>query len=251
MSIKISSKIWESKVEKGADLLVWLALADYANEGGKCWPSIPTIAKRCGYSTRYVTRIIGRLKARGRINLNYRTGHSTMYKVITPEPQFVGSGEQQAVGSNEPQFIGGMNPSSPRTVIEPSLEPSLEPLGVRMQKTRVRPSVKKSKDIVHDAIAEFTKSPPGSFNGKVTAQLKAELPNETSEEIAAKVHQRFGPGGLWYRNDWRGRKGDPPTIQQVHQEWNRVLGVPSKAAQYDAATRQRYIEGPFAAFIEH
>jgi hypothetical protein len=251
MSIKISSKIWETKVEKGADLLVWLALADYANDEGKCWPSIPTIARRCGYSVRYVTRIIGRLKARGRINLNYRTGHSTMYKVITPEPQFVGSGEQQAMGSNEPQFVGEMNPSSPRTVIEPSLEPSLEPLRMRTQKKRVLSLAQKTKDVIHIAIAEVTKSPLESFNGRGTAQLKNMLPNETPEGIAAEVRRRFGVGGLWYCNDWRGRKGDPPTIQQVHREWNRVLGGPSKASEDDAETRRRYIEGPFAGFIEH
>jgi hypothetical protein len=115
----------------------------------------------------------------------------------------------------------------------------------------VLPSTQKGKDVIHDAIAEVTKKPPGSFNGKVTAQLKTELPDKTSEYIAAEVWRRFGPGGLWYQNDWRGRKNSPPTPQQIYEEWNRVLGGSPKVFQDDTAARRRYIEGPFAAFIEH
>lgn len=38
--------------------LVLLALADMADDVGHCWPSVQTVAKQCGISTRTVRRII-------------------------------------------------------------------------------------------------------------------------------------------------------------------------------------------------
>jgi hypothetical protein len=87
-----------------------------------------------------------------------------------------------------------------------------------------RSEKQKANDLIHDAIAEVTKCPSGSFNGKVVADLRKELPDKAPEYIAAEIRRRFGVGGLWYQNDWRGKKGEAPKPQQIYPEWDRVLG---------------------------
>lgn len=45
--------------------LVLLSLCDQARDDGYCWPSMQTIARRCGVSRRTAFRIVGRLRERG------------------------------------------------------------------------------------------------------------------------------------------------------------------------------------------
>ena len=65
MSIKIMSKIWECGPDAQADCFVLLALADFANDAGECWPSIETVAKKVRMKERGVRQIIRRLEADG------------------------------------------------------------------------------------------------------------------------------------------------------------------------------------------
>jgi hypothetical protein len=58
MSIAASAWVWENSLTKGSEKLVLLALADYANEAGQCWPSIATIARRCGLERRYIIDLL-------------------------------------------------------------------------------------------------------------------------------------------------------------------------------------------------
>ena len=57
MSIRIMSDIWEMSFPP-TDKLVFLALADCANDEGLAWPSIATIARKSGVSERTVQRSI-------------------------------------------------------------------------------------------------------------------------------------------------------------------------------------------------
>lgn len=57
MSIRIMSDIWEMPFPP-TDKLVFLALADCANDEGLAWPSIATIARKSGVSERTVQRSI-------------------------------------------------------------------------------------------------------------------------------------------------------------------------------------------------
>ncbi len=45
--------------------LVLMSLADAADDQGVCWPSIPTVARKCCLSTRTVQRILQELVAEG------------------------------------------------------------------------------------------------------------------------------------------------------------------------------------------
>lgn len=84
MSIKLMSQVWEMADVSGSELLLLLALADYANDKDICWPSLPTLAKRARISERQTQRVIQQLEADGHIEVLERgngAGHSSKYRL--------------------------------------------------------------------------------------------------------------------------------------------------------------------------
>ena len=83
MSIEIMSAVWKGAEMRGAPLLVLLALADYANESGVCWPSIMTLALKSRVSERQVRRILRGLERNGEIEVDVNGGPRgvNLYKV--------------------------------------------------------------------------------------------------------------------------------------------------------------------------
>jgi hypothetical protein len=69
MSIRVMTSVWDDvRTQSHSELLVLLALADWANDEGYCWPTIPTLATKARLSERAVQQILGRLTATGRIS---------------------------------------------------------------------------------------------------------------------------------------------------------------------------------------
>lgn len=62
---------------------VLISLADNANDQGVCWPSIPTIGKRCCLSDRAVQNAIKWLEQAGIVTANRNNGRHTSY-TLTP-----------------------------------------------------------------------------------------------------------------------------------------------------------------------
>ena len=55
---------WGRRLKPTAKLVL-MSLADAADDQGLCWPSIPTLARKCCISTRTVQRILGELVEAG------------------------------------------------------------------------------------------------------------------------------------------------------------------------------------------
>lgn len=84
MSIYVSSRVWRSSPQEGDRLLLMLALADYANDDGVCWPSQNSLAKRCRCSERGIVRMIDHLITEGEIILRRPgggRGNSAVYQL--------------------------------------------------------------------------------------------------------------------------------------------------------------------------
>lgn len=75
MSVHVTRAVWEAKEDGrlegigGTDLLVLLALADFARKGGICWPGVARLALRAGVSERSAQRALGALKDAGVVRI--------------------------------------------------------------------------------------------------------------------------------------------------------------------------------------
>jgi len=67
MSIKVMSWYWEHSTQDGHKLLALLALADWSNDEGECYPGIDTFAARIRRDRRSAQRVIGDLEAAGEL----------------------------------------------------------------------------------------------------------------------------------------------------------------------------------------
>lgn len=67
MSIKVMTRVWEHAQYKEGTLLVLLALADYADDRGVCWPAQPEIASKARLTDRQVRNVINQLVEDGEI----------------------------------------------------------------------------------------------------------------------------------------------------------------------------------------
>ena len=79
MSIKIMSMVWDVKELTPMQKLIVLKLADNADDGGVCWPSLETVAGACGCSSRTVMRAIDHFKVLGILSSTRRYNKSNKY----------------------------------------------------------------------------------------------------------------------------------------------------------------------------
>src|ERR1035437_1626451 len=80
------NQVWRKAQYAGGELLVLLALADWADDNGLCWPKIPAIARKSRLSERQVYRIIAEFNAAGILTMRSDRGrnHGNSY-LINPE----------------------------------------------------------------------------------------------------------------------------------------------------------------------
>lgn len=74
MSVKLISWAWENGPKDGVDLLVLLALADFADDAGRCYPSVKTIAEKARMTERGAQKVIRRLESAGWIAISTGNG---------------------------------------------------------------------------------------------------------------------------------------------------------------------------------
>lgn len=89
MSIKIMSAVWENGPDDRSELLVMLALADFCNDEGECWPSMRSIAAKARMTERGAQKTIGRLVDAGRVSVATGGGRGgcNRYQICTRNPE--------------------------------------------------------------------------------------------------------------------------------------------------------------------
>lgn len=74
MSVRIWATVWTSSRHSGSELLMLLALADFADDEGLAYPSIATLARKCRMSTRNVNLILAQLRKGGELEVRQNAG---------------------------------------------------------------------------------------------------------------------------------------------------------------------------------
>lgn len=72
------TEVWDSDESDGRVLIVLLALADWANDEGWCWPGLEKLSKKSRLSSRHVQRILKKLEADGRITVERGSGRGNI-----------------------------------------------------------------------------------------------------------------------------------------------------------------------------
>ncbi len=74
MSIKAMSEVWEHSKQKGNGLLLLLAIADFANDELKCFPSVDRLAFKTRMSRRNVQTLVRQMAEEGEILIHENAG---------------------------------------------------------------------------------------------------------------------------------------------------------------------------------
>lgn len=119
MSIKLMSYVWDNSPHSNGTLLIHLALADFANDSGLCYPSIATLARKSRMTERNVQYALQTLQETGDLeiqdcsgprgcNLFFLRGGENFAGGVKP----ISPGVKKKTGGGETHFT--------RSVIDPS-----------------------------------------------------------------------------------------------------------------------------------
>lgn len=134
LSNKLLSAVWALSLGNSTDKFVLVALADYANDQGRCFPGIDALVKRTELSKRAVYLSLNRLKATPYLKTIYRHRHSSVFELsIPPEDNPVGNSEVRVHQMHLSPFLGALGaplgargaPQSAPRALRTSNDPSL------------------------------------------------------------------------------------------------------------------------------
>lgn len=132
MSVRVLSKVWDGYPGGGTELLALLALADWSDDEGRCFPSIKSIAKKIRLKERQVQRTVNQLISEGFVTVlsnkfggapgssrRYQIVLSSLTGVVDDTPKSKTGVMQDADGCHITPYTDVVEDTL--TVIEPSL----------------------------------------------------------------------------------------------------------------------------------
>lgn len=80
------SRVWEHSRHGGTELLMLLAIADFADDEGRAYPGVATLAAKCRLQQRRANYILSALKASGELEVSSNTGPrgTNRYRITLP-----------------------------------------------------------------------------------------------------------------------------------------------------------------------
>jgi hypothetical protein len=132
MSVHAISQVWRRSQAKGSELLLMLAIADYAHDDGTgAYPAIPTLAGKMRMSERNVQLLIRKREAAGELVVEPGVGlhGANMYRItLLGGEKFSGVKNRGGVKSSAPggekSGSEGVKPASPKPSENRHSEPS-------------------------------------------------------------------------------------------------------------------------------
>ncbi len=260
MSIKIMTRAWQYSRNGGSALLLLMALADWADDWGYCWPSHAAMARKIRSGERNVYYLLRRLEESGEIRVINRgrggkVSETSIYQVI------VGMSEEEIAESEQRLTQLGI-PFSPANFAPPanfSPEKSFTALNVLINRQyTAAESINNNKQQQID-VSSANFAGEKSFTEKLRKNGKSGLPSEIQDELKSL--------------GWRGSLADVEAAWQEDPErvrqwlWyarkENLSGAllrtalrnpgeyPPELDPDSVKSRHRYLEGPYADYIQH
>lgn len=174
MAISVMTNVWEKSQASGTELLLLLAIADFANQDGLAYPSVPTLAKKIRMSERNTHYLLRKLEATRELKIERNAGPKgcNLFRVQSLQGAIL-AGVQSTSEGGATGSAKGVQPTAP--------EPSLN---------RQEPSNKEAADILaylNVSAKRNYKPVPANLN-LIAARLKeGATPDECRLVIDAKV----------------------------------------------------------------
>lgn len=86
MSVRMLTRVWDVSEHEGTELLMMLAIADFADDDGHSYPSVTTLAKKCRLQPRRANYILAALQASGELQVRKNEGPkgTNRYRITLP-----------------------------------------------------------------------------------------------------------------------------------------------------------------------
>jgi hypothetical protein len=195
MSIKIMADVWSNGPTDKAQLLVLLALADFADDNGSCWPSVAAVGVKARMSERNARRVIRDLEAAGHLSVVTGGGRfgCSQYVVGNPDKS-AQNPDKKTPGQIVPP---GQNQHKTRTkqVGNPDIAMSAEPSRTIKEPSEVR---KNMRDVVLEILCEVhgvSEVAAGSFIAYRRKHKSKALTETAAKRLAKHLWDVVGQGG--------------------------------------------------------
>jgi hypothetical protein len=153
VSFKVTNWVWTRSESRNGARLVMLALADRADDNGRCWPSIDDLSERTKLSPRAVQKAIAALAEIGELEVENGGGRhrSNQYRIV-PKPRTndgvtdqeprtndgVSTGETPNSAHKTPNFETETPNNTPGNPVQSAPEPVNEPTENRQRNLPAR-----------------------------------------------------------------------------------------------------------------
>lgn len=219
------TRVWELSQHCGSDLLMLLAIADFSDDNGNAYPSVPTLAEKCRMTPRNANLILANLKKSGELVVKQNEGpkgtNRYMIRLQTPEARFTPEESFTLKPVSSTPEAGFPKPLKP-TSDEPSenhQEPSTHAHDAKKPHRLRSPSASVSAD---DGFAEFWNQYPKKVAKtqalkawkkiKPTGQMLADLMAGLERQKAGEQWQKDGGQFIPYPASWlTGRRWEDET----------------------------------------
>ncbi len=214
MAVRVLSMVWDGYPGGGSDLLALLALADWSDDDGRCWPSMAAIAKKTRLSRSQAQRIVHQLIEDGFLAVTGNEtggapGSTRQYQINLPKltGRMDATGSAHATGRTYAQEGSHGCAETGRThATQTVIEPSLTVNKSEQARSRTRQGRKKSEKIT---LAEFIEACKASDEQAIPADdpiFEYAKKVGIDEEMLAVAWAEFKAAFLTtgkQQNDWR------------------------------------------------
>lgn len=215
--------VWEHSRHSGNDLLMMLAIADFADDDGKSYPAVQTLAKKCRMTPRNVNRVLAELRKGGELHVRQNEGPkgTNLYRIALP-----------------------LTKASPLTELSPLTKPSRTPDGTvpkPLTKPSDEPSVNRQEPSVNVAALRVASKPA--------------TPSCPHDEIIAAYHELLPaclPVKVWNttRRAYLQQRWREDKQRQSVEWWRRFFAYVAKSEFLTGRADSQSGRDPFVADLE-
>lgn len=234
------AKVWEMSRQSGSDLLMLLAIADFADDNGNAYPAVTTLAEKCRMTQRNANLILANLKKSGELIVKQNEGprwtNRYLVRLPTPEAGFIPEEPFTLKRTSSTPEAGFPKPLKPASD-EPSVNHQEPPIAhnAKIPRRVCSPSASESAD---DGFATFWKQYPKKVAkpqalkawkkinpaGHILADLIAALEKQKASADWLKDAGQFIPHPATWINGRRWEDEAPPTdVQTVAPARNPIF----------------------------